>query len=174
MANETEPRVADLMVPATEAVHPDHPLREAMARLEREETPILPVVDADELVGVITGPDVRGETSPWRIDPGRAAVRDVMSADLDFCYERDSLTAIRQIFDRTGHRHLPVLNEDRELTGFIALDAVRQAVETAAIALPKRDLPTGERHVETAGRASAAAQGRRTSYRVHPTLRPPR
>ena len=106
-------RAADIMVPAHELVHPDQPLAEAAARMRDAGLELLPVVDGDELVGVITAAEAADR-------PGDgASVHDVMSTDIVFCYDRDDLPTTLKIVEESGHPRLLVLNAEWELVGLL-------------------------------------------------------
>src|SRR3546814_4506048 len=79
LKRRTAVRAADAMIPVHYHVHPDHPLREAFTRMRSDGVDVLPVIDADEVVGLLTLADVRGDSTAWEVDVDRTAVRDVMT-----------------------------------------------------------------------------------------------
>jgi len=160
-------RAADIMVPAHELVHPDQPLAEAAARMHDAGLGLLPVVDGDELVGVITAEDAA------RFDrPGDGtSVHDVMSTDIVFCYDQDDLPTALKIVEESGHPRLLVLNAEWELVGTLTAQAIRDAIEGG------RDKPAAgsvlpARHAQSSVRQSPVTPGTKVSYRLRPTLRP--
>jgi len=158
-------RAADIMVPAHELVHPDQPLAEAAARMRDAGLELLPVVDGDELVGVITAAEAADR-------PGDgASVHDVMSTDIVFCYDRDDLPTTLKIVEESGHPRLLVLNAEWELVGLLTAQTIRDAIKeqhdkpVAGSVLPGR-------HAQSSVRQSPVSPGTKVSYRLRPTLRP--
>jgi predicted transcriptional regulator len=160
-------RAADIMVPTQELVHPDQPLAEATARMHDAGLGLLPVVDGDELVGVITAADAADR-------PGDGtSVHDVMSTDIVFCYDQDDLPTALKIVEESGHPRLLVLNAEWELAGTLTAEAIRDAIEGGhdQLAGTARSVLRG-RHVQSSVRQSPVDPGTKVSYRLRPTLRP--
>lgn len=160
-------RASDAMISTHYDVHPDHPLTEAIERMRRDETEVLPVVDGDEMVGLLTRADASGDTTVWDIDPAKAAVRDVMQAEFVWCYEDEPLDRAVASLREAGQRHGVVLNRDHELVGLIGADRLGGVEGSSS--------PTPEHTSETSGRAAGSAdggRGQRSDYSVRPRVRP--
>ena len=160
---------ADIMAPAHEIVHPDHPLTEALARVRAEGSGMLPVVDGDELVGVVTAEDA----SRPGLESGKASTRDVMSTEIVFCYDHDDLQTVQKIIEKGGHPRLLVLNEEWELVGSLTADAVREALAgTRAAPAVGGEPRIDERRAQSSVMQSPGGPGAKVSYKLRPTLRP--
>src|SRR3546814_5150212 len=87
----------DCMLPTTEVVHLDQSLIDAANRLRLFSLPVLPVVDGDEIVGLLTieAVEARQRLSPE--DLAETAVRDHMSAEVAFCRTDESMETVRAI-----------------------------------------------------------------------------
>lgn len=125
-------RASDAMTSPHYDVHPDHPLTEAIERMRRDRTEVLPVVDGDEMVGLLTLADASGDTTVWDIDPAKAAVRDVMQAEFVWCFEDEQLDRAAASLRDAGQKHGVVLNRDHELVGLIAADRLDGASATSS------------------------------------------
>jgi CBS domain-containing protein len=86
----------------------------------------LPIGEHDRLIGMVTDRDLavralaegRGPDTP---------VRDVMSAEVLYCYDDDDLdTAAQQMGDQQVRR-MPVLNRDKRLVGILSLGDISHA-----------------------------------------------
>jgi CBS domain-containing protein len=113
-------KVSEIMTRDVCIARPDQKLREVAAEMERNDIGVLPVAENDRLVGMITDRDiaVRG------IAHGRgpdASVRDVMSAEVKYCFEDGDLEEVAQNMADEQIRRLPVLNRQKRLVGIVSL-----------------------------------------------------
>ena len=73
--------VKELMTAQPDTVKPTESLREALAKMNRDGCRHLPVVDGDELVGIITDRDVRlAVNSPYIADDGDLNREEMLNA----------------------------------------------------------------------------------------------
>jgi CBS domain-containing protein len=81
---------------------------------------VLPVGENDRLIGMVTDRDivVRGLASGRGTD---ATIRDVMSQDVRYCYEDQSVDEVSINMGDIQVRRLPVLNREKRLVGIISL-----------------------------------------------------
>lgn len=159
-------RAADTMTPPHYDIHPDHPLTEAIERMRRDRAEVLPVVDGDEMVGLLTLADASGDTTVWDIDPKTAAVRDVMRSEFVWCYDDEDAAGAAAAMREAGQRHGVVLNRDNELVGLFGPDSAGATTGNAT--------GSAEHCSSTAGRAaggSDGARGQRSDYSVRPRVR---
>src|SRR3546814_7883298 len=87
----------DCMLPTTEVVHLDQSLIDAANRLRLFSLPVLPVVDGDEIVGLLTFEAVEARQRLSPEDLAETAVRDHMSAEVAFCRTDESMETVRAI-----------------------------------------------------------------------------
>jgi CBS domain-containing protein len=73
-------------------------------------------------------------------------VRDVMTAEVKYCFEDQDLDEVTANMGAIQVRRLPVLNRDKRLVGIIALGdiALAQAGDVAGIALSRISRPSGQ------------------------------
>jgi CBS domain-containing protein len=92
---------------------------------------ILPVGDADRLVGMITDRDiaVRGIAGGKGPD---AKVRDVMTTEVLYCFEDDEIEDVLQNMGEIQVRRLPVVSADKRLVGIVSLSDLADTSETQA------------------------------------------
>jgi CBS domain-containing protein len=84
---------------------------------------VLPVGENDKLVGMITDRDiaVRGIAKGKGPD---ASVRDVMSADVKYCFDDQEIEDVTQNMGDIQVRRLPVVNREKRLVGILSLSDV--------------------------------------------------
>lgn len=116
--------VERVMRRTAELLHPEHSLREAVRRMRRARLPFLPVAEGDEIVGILAARAVYGRPSAGQGDPAFGTVRDRMAVEFSVCYEDDDLENARALMERTGRRHLCVVDAERHLVGVLTLNRV--------------------------------------------------
>ncbi len=113
-------KVREAMTRDVRLVKPDQPISEAARLMAELDIGALPVEDNDRLVGMITDRDIavravaagRGPDTP---------IREVMSGEIKYCFEDQSIDEVTQNMGELRIRRLPVLNRDKRLIGILSL-----------------------------------------------------
>ena len=113
-------KVREAMTQDVRLVKPNQPISEAARLMADLDIGALPVEENDRLVGMITDRDIavravaagRGPDTP---------VSDVMSRDVKYCYEDQSIDEVTQNMGELRIRRLPVLTRDKRLIGILSL-----------------------------------------------------
>lgn len=144
-------QVADAMTRDVKVVNPGQSIAEAARIMADSDFGSLPVAENDRLVGMITDRDIVIRA----VAKGKATdttIRDVMSAEIKYCYEDDDLDDVARNMGDLQIRRLPVVNRDKRLVGIVALGDLAITDESAAVdALseisepPSRHTSTGQR-----------------------------
>jgi CBS domain-containing protein len=113
-------RVGEIMTRDVLMANPGQRLREVAAEMEKHDVGILPVADNDRLVGMVTDRDIAVRGISHGLGP-EATVRDVMSAEVKYCFEDDDIDDLAQNMADEQIRRLPVLNDEKRLVGIISL-----------------------------------------------------
>ena len=79
------------------------------------------VLHGEQLIGIITERDILQRVVVPRLDPGTTLVEDVMTTEVACCQPHTPLTEARGVMKNRRIRHLPVLDEDRQLCGMISI-----------------------------------------------------
>lgn len=137
-------RVCDAMTPSVQLCTPQDSIRDAAEAMTALNVGLLPVADNDRLVGMISDRDIATRGVAMGRGPD-APVRDVMTADVKYCFEDQDLDEITRNMADIQVRRLPVLNRDKRLVGIIALGdiAVSKAGDGATTALCGISQPGG-------------------------------
>lgn len=114
-------QVSDVMTRWVRTLKPENRLREAAQAMEALAVGSLPVCQGERLVGVLTDRDlvVRGMAQGLQAD--EAMVLEVMSPDVQRCYENQSLEEAAQQMRDGQVRRLPVVDAERRLVGMLSL-----------------------------------------------------
>jgi CBS domain-containing protein len=102
-------------------VKPDDNLQQA-ARLMRDwNIGALPVCDGKRLVGMITDRDITIRATAEGRLPADARVSEVMSDQVQWCFEDQTVGEVLQQMGDQQIRRLPVVSRNMELAGIVAL-----------------------------------------------------
>jgi len=104
-----------------EVIHPDATLAEAAEKMKSLDVGPLPVCDGDRLQGMVTDRDITVRATAQGRDPNTTRVRDVMTAEVFYCFDDQSIEEAAEIMERAQIRRLVVLNRDKRLAGIVSL-----------------------------------------------------
>jgi len=113
--------IDEVMTRDIHIVSPEDTLHEAARIMETQDFDMLPVSENERLVGMVSDRDITVRAVARGLSPDDCKVRDVMSFDLKFVYEDESLEEAARNLSELQVRRLPVLNRDQRLTGIISL-----------------------------------------------------
>jgi CBS domain-containing protein len=113
-------RVSDCMTRQVEITDPEATIRDAAQAMANCDAGLLPVGEHDRLVGVITDRDIAIRAVADGQGPS-ARVRDVMSAEVKYCFEDDDIDDVLRNMGELQVRRLPVLDRDKRLVGIVSL-----------------------------------------------------
>jgi nucleotide-binding universal stress UspA family protein/CBS domain-containing protein len=127
-------QVKDIMTQTVEAVRPNATLNEAARRMHEVDAGMLPVLDGTVVVGVVTDRDLAVRAIAQGLDPKTATVEEVMTPQVRYCYDDQSVEEAAGMMADTGLRRLVVLDRTMRLTGIVSLDDVAISAENVALA----------------------------------------
>jgi CBS domain-containing protein len=124
--------IADIMTRGVAAVGRDETLQAAARRMREMDVGALPVTDGRALAGMITDRDIAIRGVAEGMVAQEALVADVMTEEVAFCNETDSVEDVMEQMGDAQVRRLPVLGANREIVGIVALAdlATRQSAPT--------------------------------------------
>jgi CBS domain-containing protein len=113
-------RLKDVMSHDVQVISPEATLQEAAVRMREHGFGMLPVGENDRMIGAVTDRDIamRAVAEGKGVD---TLVREVMSEDVIWCYEDDTLETGADMMSRCQVRRLPVVNREKRLVGIVSL-----------------------------------------------------
>jgi CBS domain-containing protein len=130
------------------SVHAEETLEVATLRMKEENVGALPVVEDDQVVGVITDRDVLLRGFPEGRNPS-TKTRESMSVGPILCHEDDTLERALELMSHNHVRRLPVLDQNEKLVGMLSVnDLTASSSKPAALEVVfYRQLPDSTGHV---------------------------
>ena len=113
-------RISDCMTRQVKIAAPHQSLVEAARLMADLDIGVLPISENDRLIGMVTDRDivVRGLANGRGPD---TPIRDIMSEEIRYCYEDQTIEEVSQNMGDIQVRRLPVLNRDKRLVGIVSL-----------------------------------------------------
>jgi len=150
-------KVSEIMTRDVCLASPGQKLRDVAAEMKKRDIGVLPVGDNERLVGMITDRDIAVRGISQGLGP-EASVRDVMSAEVKYCFESDEIGDLAQTMADEQIRRLPVLNDKKRLVGIISLGDLAASRGGRSTKIP--DQPSHHAHLAKA--LSGISQERRS------------
>jgi CBS domain-containing protein len=113
--------VREVMTREVQIASPDDSLQHAAGLMADIDAGVLPVGENDRLVGMLTDRDITVRAVARGLAPGQCRVREVMSQDIKYIYEDESVEDAARNMSDLQMRRLPVLNRDKRLVGIVSL-----------------------------------------------------
>jgi CBS domain-containing protein len=134
---------------------PNQSIREAARMMAKIDAGVLPVGENDRLVGMITDRDIAIRAVGAGKTPD-TPIREVMSAEVKYCFEDDDIDEIARNMADLKVRRLPVLNAKKRLVGIISLAdmALAEGPEPVGQAICGISEPGGEHSQSLDGRSA--------------------
>jgi CBS domain-containing protein len=141
-------KVHEVMTDRPRCVTPETPVSEAAQLMETDDIGSLPIVDGEQLAGMVTDRDIVIRAVAKGKDPRGMPVREVASGELVTVQADDNLSDALKLMASHQVRRLPVVDEDNRLVGIlaqadIAVEANQKAVGEMVEEISKS--PTGPR-----------------------------
>jgi CBS domain-containing protein len=123
-------KIQDLMTKNPRTVTADATIAEAAKIMRDEDTGVVPIIEGDQLVGVITDRDIAIRALAEGKD-AQTNVRDIASKDLVTVDPQQDLDEALRLMAQHQVRRLPVVEEDGKLVGIVAQADVAKAGDDA-------------------------------------------
>lgn len=119
--------VKECMTKQVEIGNPSMSLQEAAQKMRAGDFGILPIGENDRLVGMITDRDITIRGTAEGKDSNKVQVRELMSKNVLYCYEDQTLDEVTKNLGDNQIRRLPVLNRQKRLVGILSLGDLAQS-----------------------------------------------
>jgi CBS domain-containing protein len=122
-------RISERMTRDVELAAPTQTLLDAARMMAELDVGALPVGEDDRLVGMVTDRDIviRGVAAGRGMD---TPIREVMTEQIKYCYEDQTLEEVTKNMGAIQIRRLPVLNRDKRLVGIVSLGDIATSHES--------------------------------------------
>jgi len=117
-------KIQDIMTHHAECVSPDMSLTSAAAAMRKSKIGFLPICENDRLVGSVTDRDIVIRAIADGYDPEGTPVRAIMTPNIVYIYEDQSVEEAVSLMEIKQIRRLAVLNREKRLVGIVSLGDV--------------------------------------------------
>jgi CBS domain-containing protein len=114
--------IKDIMSRDVEVVGPSATLTEVARKMKNQEIGVLPVCDGRKLQGMITDRDIVTRAVADNKDLNRTEANEVMTRDVQYCFEDQSVEDAAEIMQKKQIRRLVILDRSKNLSGILSLD----------------------------------------------------
>ena len=122
-------KVRDVMTTDVATATPETTLEDIATMMRDEDTGAIPVLDGDELVGIITDRDIVIRCIAEGKDPVETTVEDVLTEGLETIEPDSDVEEAKHLMSRRQVRRLPVV-EDGELIGMLSIGDIAVKADT--------------------------------------------
>lgn len=124
--------VREIMSHPVEIASPDDSVTIAARKMTAFDCGALPVCEDRRVVGMITDRDIVTRAVAVGFDPDECYVREIMSGDVKYCYEDETIDDITRNMKLLRVKRLPVIDRDKRLVGIVSLGDVATTPGAAA------------------------------------------
>ncbi|HZH07423.1 MAG TPA: CBS domain-containing protein [Lautropia sp.] len=130
-------QIADVMTRGVRSMAPSDSVQSAAQAMDELNVGAVPVCDGDKLVGMVTDRDIAVRCVAAGLPGDGTQLEQVLSANVRFCREDQSVEEAVEMMQAAGVRRLPVVDSDQKLVGIVSLGdiAVKGSEELASEAL---------------------------------------
>ncbi len=121
-------QIANAMHKDADWVTAETPISDVAALMQRKDIGAVPVGRDDRLVGMITDRDIALRVVGEGRDPSKTVAADVMTPDIIYCHDHQSVEDAIHVMDQRKIRRLPVLNDKKRMVGMISLGDIAHSV----------------------------------------------
>jgi len=124
--------ISEVMTRDVTIVSPDDTLESAARLMEEQDFGSLPVAENDRLVGMLTDRDITIRGVAHGLTPRDSTVREIMSAEIKYVYDDESVRDVANVMGDLQVRRLPVLDRGKRLVGIVSLGDLALTKPTSA------------------------------------------
>jgi CBS domain-containing protein len=126
--------VSEIMTTDFEMIDSTSSLIEAAEKMKSLNVGFLPVKEGTRLAGLLTDRDIVIRGLAEGLDPGSTQVKDILSSEVVYCYDDDSVEDAARLMEDNQIRRLIVVNHDQTPVGIVSIGdiAVKSGQEQLA------------------------------------------
>ena len=136
--------ISEVMTRDVRIATPNDSLQTAARIMDEFDFGLLPVGENDRLIGMLSDRDITIRAVAQGLSPQESKVADVMTADVKYIYEDESVEQAARNMSDLQVRRLPVVDRDNRLVGIVSLgDLALSEEDSAGAALSSISQPVG-------------------------------
>ena len=114
-------KVNEIMTTDFEKIDSTSSLFEAAQKMKLFNIGFLPVQEGDKLIGLLTDRDIVIRGLAEGLDPQRTSVKDIVSSDIVYCFEDESIEDAARLMEDNQVRRLIVVDHDQTPVGIVSI-----------------------------------------------------
>jgi CBS domain-containing protein len=122
-------QIREIMTRHVDVIPPHASIREAAAKMKELDVGAIPVCDGQKLSGLVTDRDITVRAVAEGRDPSEVRVSEVMSSEIAYCFEDETIEQAAKLMESKQIRRLPILDRNKELAGIISLGDISVRTE---------------------------------------------
>jgi CBS domain-containing protein len=115
-------RINEIMTGDFQTVDATSTLREAAQKMKSFNVGFLPVREGRNIIGVITDRDIVIRALAQGSSPGGTTARDIMTSDVIYCYEDESVEGAARLMEEHRVRRLIACDYDGNPVGVVSIE----------------------------------------------------
>lgn len=143
-------KISEAMSRDVRVVAPDQSIAEAAQIMAEIDAGSLPVGENDRLVGMLTDRDIAIRGVAKKCSPD-TKVRDLMTTDVKYCFDDETIEHVAQNMGDVQVRRLPVVNREKRLVGIVSIGDIGGVKPGRAGDALKKVASPGGQHSQSMG-----------------------
>jgi CBS domain-containing protein len=123
--------IREIMTRHVDVIPPDASVREAASKMKELDVGAIPVCDGQKLLGLVTDRDITVRAVAEGRDPSEVRVSEVMSSEIAYCFEDETIEQAAKLMESKQIRRLPILDRNKQLAGIISLGDISVRTEAS-------------------------------------------
>jgi CBS domain-containing protein len=122
-------QIREIMTREIDVIPPNTSIRDAAAKMKELDVGAIPVCDGQNLTGLVTDRDITVRAVAEGRDPSQVRVSEVMSHEIAYCFEDETIEQAANLMESKQIRRLPILDRNKQLAGIISLGDIALRTE---------------------------------------------
>jgi CBS domain-containing protein len=119
--SDTRQFLREVMTTNVTTLLPSATVQDAAHQMKALNVGSIPICEGHQLLGMLTDRDIVVRVIAERHNPETQQVQDVMTPQVDYCYEDQDVEEAAQVMQDRQVRRLPIINRDNQLVGIVSL-----------------------------------------------------
>lgn len=121
LTGEIQMKIYDLMTSQPHTIEEEVTIVEAAEGMQSFGCGIFPVGCQNKITGILTDRDIINRVISQKLDPNKTLVKNIMTRDVIFCYEDESIPRAIGLMNKHKIRRIVVINDKLKLVGILSM-----------------------------------------------------